>query len=64
MSLSRARVCLIVVGNINRLRISSIWRSLIVHAKSLNNCMDLTKTDQETFLEDIQRNPKQIEFRQ
>ena len=65
VSLSRARVCLIVIGNIHRLRISGIWRNLIAHAQALNNCFDLSYLEAtDEFMDDIQANPKLMEFKE
>ena len=59
VSLSRARVCLIVVGNAKRLKISRVWRGLIEFAMNNRSCYRV-KNIEETFFNDMEADSEKI----
>lgn len=59
VSLSRARVCLIVVGNAKRLQISKLWRGLIEFAMTNKSCFRV-ETPDEAYLTKLDENPDQF----
>jgi len=57
VSLSRARLSLIVVGNAKRLKISKLWRSLIEFAMKNKSCFRVEEAN-EMFFKKLDENPE------
>lgn len=59
VSLSRARLSLILVGNAKRLMISKIWKKLITFSIEMKTCYRV-KAPLENFFQSLNDNPNEF----
>lgn len=59
VSLSRARVCLVVVGNAKHLKISKVWAGLIEFAMKNNSCYRVHEIN-EMFFNELESDPNKF----
>jgi superfamily I DNA and/or RNA helicase len=53
VSLSRARLCSIVVGDAKQLSNSRLWNSLVTYAIKINACYQIPDNNYQKFFETI-----------